>query len=273
MPEGPWKRGWKDWSGRGWLLRSVGLPLIGFGIGYLVGLMAHWPPWVAGLIGAIGAPLVWGLATLAISFLKSPGKVIGERDSAIAAAETRIRELEASRPRLSACLREDETRLLLSVTNAGESAWVWATIAVSSTRAPRSGVSAIWRHTPKDRSRLTMHETRDIVVAERRRDDERWNQLKYYWYVPFIEDGQRVETRSLEPAIPSYPGYDSSVDPDARTVRQDVRISVVSDPPSLEPPIYCTIALIGCDMWEAQGVPTCPQPPPPADLPRSTASE
>jgi hypothetical protein len=224
-------------------------------------MLAAYPPWIGGLVAGGGAAFIWGTLTLIASFLKAPGKAIAEKNVVIDLANTKIRELEANRPRLSACLYEDSGQLLLSVTNAGAAAWVWATVNVSgNTLRQRSSVSAVWKHIAEDRSKLTMHETRDIIIAERKRDDQQWASLKYYWYVPFIENGNRSETRPLSASVPSHPGFDSKLDPEARAIRQDVSITVLSDPISLEPPIHCVLALVGCDMWEdVSGVQVCPQ--------------
>jgi hypothetical protein len=132
MSEGPWKQGWEDWSGRGWLVRSVCLPLIGFGIGWFLGprLMAHYPAWVPGLIGAVGAPLIWAVLTLSVSLLKSPGKVLKERDNTIQSRDARIRELEltrdadfAKRPNLNVEILDDGPFIArMKICNAGGAA-------------------------------------------------------------------------------------------------------------------------------------------------------
>jgi len=91
-----WSRAHKDWKGGHWLLRAVATPPLGFGAGYGVGYllvarkMTSYPLWVPGLIGAVGAPVVWGLLTFLISLVMAPGKLLRESD-------VRIQKLERTR--------------------------------------------------------------------------------------------------------------------------------------------------------------------------------
>lgn len=98
MPQGNWKLGFTDWwsAGRGWLVRGLSMSAIGAVIGYGWGplMLAHLQPWAAGLVTGAGAALLWGVLTLVVSFVRTPGKLLKERDAELATAKARIQELE-----------------------------------------------------------------------------------------------------------------------------------------------------------------------------------
>jgi len=280
MSDGPWKRGWKDWwsVGRGWFVRAIFMSGIGAAIGYSLGprMLAHYPPWVGGLVAGGGAALLWGALTLVASFIRAPGKSLKEKDAAVELANARVRELEANRPRLSACLHEEAERpgnLWLAVTNKGAPAKVWAAITVSGdTTKPCSGVDAIWRHVQAGRCDLGTGETRYITLAVM------WAAKlvpqTFNWHVPFNENGEERTTSSKRDGPQTSPEYNPKTDPLAS--RQRVILEVFSTLASLLPPIRCTVVLLGCDAWEdLTGVGVCDPSilaPPPADPPSSTAS-
>jgi len=98
-----WKRTWKDWSGRGWFVRTVCMGAFAVFIGYVLGpylKMAHYAPWVGSLFAGLLAAILWGFVSLIILVLKIPGKIIAERDKILETAQTKIKELESSRPNL-----------------------------------------------------------------------------------------------------------------------------------------------------------------------------
>ena len=104
---------------------------IGAAVGYFWGprVLAHYPPWVGGLLAGGGAALVWAVGTLIASLLESPGKVIGERDATIKSKDARIQELEAlresdvaKRPNLNAEFLEEHRAVRLKVYNSGGAA-------------------------------------------------------------------------------------------------------------------------------------------------------
>jgi hypothetical protein len=280
MSESPWKRGWRNWSGRGWFVRSVCLPPIGFGIGFLLGprLMAQYPAWVPGLIGAVGAPFVWGLLTLVISLLKSPAETLAERDVELEIAKARIRELEDMRPRLSGCLNNQGNRLYLKVHNEGAPADVWAKVSsIGDITRTLDNVDAVWRNELEARVRIGTGGDSEIIIAEMGRhgsheqrtsgeivgDLIQGSDVLFYWFIPYISGGHRDSARSSQGGVPSVSGvYDARQDGEARAVRQRLTIKIFSDLPSSLPPIACEITLVGCDQYEnLSGVPLCPALP------------
>ena len=144
--------------------------------------------------------------------------------------------------------------LLLAVTNSGAPAKVWAKLWISGdTLKARSDVYAVWNNNrPREYEvELAPGETKRIRIASTRKAAEIGpDALKYYWYVPFIENGEQVETRSRDSAFPKHPGYDPKTDPQALAVVQDVRVEVFSVPASVSPRIRARVKLIGCDLWE-----------------------
>jgi hypothetical protein len=72
-------------------------------------MTAHYPLWVPGLIGAVLAPIIWGLVTFAISRLRAPGRLLRERDEEI----SRLRdELYGGHPVVDERLEIVEERLM-----------------------------------------------------------------------------------------------------------------------------------------------------------------
>ena len=80
-------RAWKDWSGRSWLPRGVITAGFGLAIGLATARLlewlkvtAHYPAWVPGLIGAIGALVFWGGITFIVALLRAPWKLLAETE-------------------------------------------------------------------------------------------------------------------------------------------------------------------------------------------------
>ena len=220
--------------------------------------MAHYPAWVPGLIGAVGAPLVWAALTLLISFLKAPGEIIGERDATIESANARIRELEAQCPRLSACLEQRGRTLLLVVSNDGATADVSAKITVAGdTLDPQSNATAAWRGESAGEVKIRTGDRKEIILAERR-SHAPGGRMSFHWAAAYFQAGALEWTRPARDAFPTqHPGGEQFI-PYVQEIRQRVSVRVLSD----QPPIEASITLVGSDLWDdLVGVPWCSAQP------------
>jgi len=261
MPEqpnqGPLARAYRDWSGKGWFVRTISIGPLAAAIYYgLQRMMPHLSLWVS----TAAAVVAWAILTFTVSLI---------RVQATAQANARIRELEEDRPRLSACLIDRGHTLFLSVTNTGAPADVWASIAITGdTSRPRPAGFATWKDIPEDvppskrhLERIAKGESRTLVIAEMQ-SAGKYNIL-YHRYVPFILAGERESTHSAEGAVPCFysdpSNFEPVIDSSSSLSRQKVTLRVFSDKTSLSLPIQCDITLIGCDRWEKlSGVPLCP---------------
>jgi hypothetical protein len=245
--QGIWERAWKDWSGRGWLVRTLCMGALAVAIGYFLGprmALAHYPPWVGNLVAGGGAALAWAVLTFIIALAKAPGRLLRE-------ANAKIRAMESIRPRLSACLRRDSRRVFLVIKNDGAIANVSAKISYS---GALNGADAAWSTRPDREYRMGNGDSGMISVARK----DSYSATMEWWCVQHLANGRKDDVR-CDPAIP----------------RPQVAISVFSEPESLEPPIRCTFTLLagGRAVEELTGVNWCADAspsPPPADPPSST---
>ena len=93
-------RAWSDWKGGHWLVRAVVMPLLGLAVGLaagpILGQILGWrvtDPVVTGLIGAIGAPLIWAVLTFLGTLLRTPYRLLAEKNALIATRDAQIRDL------------------------------------------------------------------------------------------------------------------------------------------------------------------------------------
>ena len=270
MPDKILARAWKDWSGRGWLIRTICMGAFAVFIGYKLGphlKMAHYEPWVGNWLAGFLAAVAWGLATLLISALKAPGNIIKEKNQEINRAGDRIKELEATRPRLSACLADHSDALFLVISNDGAgAAEVSAKITISGdAMSPQTDAYAIWNNEPdgRERVRIDAGDQKMILVCEAGTEGQDF--FHWYWFIPFISNGKKDRTRPFTGLFPSsraWLGDDKAVPEEAQEIRQRVSLRVTSEPASLSPLIQCSITLVGYNHWEGlSGVALCAQPP------------
>jgi len=183
-----------------------------------------------------------------------------EKDQDLDAANTRIRQLEDLRPRLSACLVDKRGRLLLSVFNAGATAKVSAKITITGdTQHPQENVAAVWANELGEEVTIATGDAKEILIAE---TQAKGLTLLHLWAVPFYSVfGTRTATYSPGSPITS-PSYNPRNDPEVLAIRQRINIRVLSTPASLLPAVDFGITLVGCDIWEnLSGVPICPWEP------------
>jgi hypothetical protein len=191
--------------------------------------------------------VVWSLVMAAIG----RAQYLAWRDlrTATDTLQLTVDALHEMRARLSASFEDRQGALVLVVTNHGAPAEAWAQITISGdTLDPQTNAFAVWDGAPEDSHsvRLATGETREIIIAEMRSGGPR--DMQYYWFVPFIRAGERKATRPASGLLPTLPRFRPHLE--ASAIRQQVTITVVSDPTSVLPPIQCSITLVGCDLWE-----------------------
>jgi hypothetical protein len=182
-----------------------------------------------------------------------------ETEMKAASTEAQKRVLPASRPNLSACatlLKSNGVkefrdlhylfRLLMSITNGGAPATLWASITVEGelVRAVGRDLCAIWNHNLAPECRITTNETRRIRVADSRVDAD----LRFSWFVPFVQDGKLIQVHAKEASLPGCPHPKGNI---------QVSVAIFSDPPSIAPHIECGFTLVGCDQVTPTGVSFC----------------
>jgi len=103
-------RGWRDWSGHGWFVRTIGLGALAFVIGYAFDYLRPGPravpphPWAGNVLAGTVAAVLWGILTLLVSILRASVKLLRERDAAIETS-ARIQGPELPKPSLDKSLR------------------------------------------------------------------------------------------------------------------------------------------------------------------------
>jgi hypothetical protein len=190
--------------------------------------------------------VVSGFTSLALIFLWA-AFLHDERYNAL---EKQYNDLAVTHPSLRALtLYESHGALLVLIKNFGAPATVWAKLSVSgSTLKPRSNVYAAWKVAAPTAHEVTIGsgDTQEIVLARTGSGGSAGaGPFEFYYWVPFIENGVRDETRAKAASWPNDPKPDPN--PEAR---QDVRVQVFSDKKtSWNPPIDISLTLIGCDYW------------------------
>lgn len=255
-----WGRAWEDWTGRSWLLRTIALVLAGPGLRFAMERRMTLHDLLVGALYGVTAALSWGLLTLIASLLRAPGKLLMERDQVIAKANTRIQELEAGHPRLSACLDDQQSALSLIISNDGAaSARVWAKITImGDTLRPQNNAYAAWKHEPsgKETVEIAAGDHKEILIGQTDSADPSY--FLFYWFVFFIRGGEQGHTHPSAGLWFSAGSQTLAPEDPALEIRQRVSLKVFSDPASLSPAIQCSITLVGCDRWEnLSGVSLC----------------
>src|ERR1700676_982762 len=80
-------RGWKDCSARGWFMRTIGLMVLAFLVGYAIWyiwgprMLAH--PQIGSLVAGAAAAVIVAFFSNITSLLKAPGKLLAESDGVI----------------------------------------------------------------------------------------------------------------------------------------------------------------------------------------------
>jgi hypothetical protein len=170
------------------------------------------------------------------------------------------RAIAATRPNLSACatlitskdVQEFKDlgylfRLLLSVTNEGAPATLWASIEIKGqlVQAVGSDLRAVWNRDLTPECKITTGDKQNIRIADSRVEPD----LEYYWFVPFVSNGKVSEAHARGASMPNQPHPGGRI---------QVSVTVFSDPPSLSPQIKCEFSLDGCDQVTLMGVSLCP---------------
>jgi hypothetical protein len=199
----------------------------------------HLPPW-----------FVWSLALLGVIW----AQFLAWRD--MKAERDTLTAQIAVLPRLNPLLiLEIAGVLVLPIKNRGTTARVWAKMTIQgSVPRGKSNVFATWRGSSSKEMTVGSGDTEEIVIAESGgpHTETGPESLDYYWYVPFIEEGERKQLRSLFASVPDHPHPKSVV---------EVKVTVFSDPPSSGEPISCTVKLLGCDQWQIAGGNVASRPP------------
>jgi hypothetical protein len=138
---------------------------------------------------------------------------------------------------------EHQGYLAVPIKNDGAPATVWAKLWVSGNAfKTRNNAYATWRGSTAHEIWLGNGESHEVLIARPGHGEGGGASLfEFYYWVPFIENGERDETRALASSWPNDPN------PDARL---QVRIEVFSRPESTYSPIKFGLDLVGCDRWE-----------------------